>query len=262
VRSEDLAALQEIADRLETRHTSLQELVTHADRSIGQLQRLASLGERVATLEKQLTMVEQLVPKLAEAEAQIAAQQTSQRRLEGNLSQASIEAERIQLQIGDLGQASDAANHLKDELTTFLELRESLTEMQDALGVTRSQVESQHGSLEKLRAEQAEALRTVTSSTERLQAVQGDWQAVTQQLAETEHRVAGIEQLVASLSPVTEGVTQARRQLATAKAAADQLAQRIAGLEQQREAVDRATSRVEHLGAMMRQVDGGMQRQE
>jgi chromosome segregation ATPase len=113
-----------------------------------------------------------------------------------------------------------------------------------------------------MREQHDSTLKSATAAASRLQTVEGDWNRMAQRLAETEHRVAGIEQLVTSLSPVTEGVNQTRRQLATTKAAADQLTQRMAALEQQREAVDRATSRVEHLGTLMRQVDSGLERQE
>jgi DNA repair exonuclease SbcCD ATPase subunit len=68
--AEDLAELQQLVTRLESQRGSLEQLVQHADRSIGQLQRLGTLGERVNTLERQLSGIEHLAARLGAAESQ------------------------------------------------------------------------------------------------------------------------------------------------------------------------------------------------
>ncbi|HWA57721.1 MAG TPA: hypothetical protein VG692_10730 [Gemmatimonadales bacterium] len=262
VRGEELAVYQELADRIEGQRAALEELVRHADRSIGQLERLGTMGERLNALERQMSAVEQLVSRLAEADAALAGLQARQTRADEKLAAATTEMERIQGQMDALGQAGTASEKLRDELTGFLAMQGPFAQLKSDVELAQGQLDAHRADLARMREQHDTTIRQAGGAAARLQAVESDWTRVAQRLAETEHRVAGIEQLVASLSPVTEGVTQARRQLATTKAAADQLAQRMAALEQQREAVDRATGRVEHLGTLMRQVDAGMERQE
>ena len=63
------------------------------------------------------------------------------------------------------------------------------------------------------------------------------------------------------MAPVAETVAQTRRQLASARTAADQLGQKVALLEQQRDQVDRATAKLKHLTALMQRADTGLERQ-
>ena len=51
---DEVAELQALAARLETQHATLGPLLQHGDRAIAQLQRLATLGERVEGLERQV----------------------------------------------------------------------------------------------------------------------------------------------------------------------------------------------------------------
>lgn len=262
VRGEELAAYQELADRLEGQRASLEELVRHADRSIGQLERLGTMGERLNALERQMSAVEQLVSRLAEADAALAGLQGRQTRADEKLAAASSELDRVEGQMDAITRAGQAAERLREDLAGFLALQGPFAQLKSDVELAQGQLEGHRNDVARMRDQHEAGLKQATAAQERLALVESDWNRLTQRLAETEHRVAGIEQLVTSLSPVTEGVSQARRQLATTKAAADQLAQRMAALEQQREAVDRATGRVEHLGTLMRQVDAGMERQE
>jgi len=261
-RGEDLAVFQELADRIEGQRAALEELVRHADRSIGQLERLGTMGERLNTLERQMSAVEQLVNRLAEADSALAGLQARQNRSDEKLTASAEQVDRIQGQVSSLVQAGETADRLREDLTGFLALQGPFAQLKNDLELAQNQLEGHRADLGRMREQHDSTLKNASSAASRLQSVETDWNRMSQRLSETEHRVAGIEQLVTSLSPVTEGVTQARRQLATTKAAADQLAQRMAALEQQREAVDRATGRVEHLGTLMRQVDAGMERQE
>jgi chromosome segregation ATPase len=262
VRGEDVAVFQELADRLEGQRAALEELVRHADRSIGQLERLGTMGERLNALERQMSAVEQLVTRLAEADAALAGLQGRQNRADERLATATTDMDRIQSQMESMSQAGQAAEKLKTDLTGFLALQGPFAQLKNDFELAQGQLEGHRSDMVRMREQHDATVKNAGAAESRLQAFESDWNRMSQRLAETEHRVAGIEQLVSSLSPVTEGVTQARRQLATTKAAADQLAQRMAALEQQREAVDRATGRVEHLGTLMRQVDAGMERQE
>jgi DNA repair exonuclease SbcCD ATPase subunit len=262
VRGEELVVYQELAERLEGQRAALEELVRHADRSIGQLERLGTMGERLNGLERQMSAVEQLVNRLAEADSALAGLQSRQTRADERLTAATAEMERIQSQMQSMSEAGQAADKLKDDLSGFLALQGPFAQLKSDFELAQGQLDGHRADITRMREQHDATMKNAGAAVTRLQSVESDWNRLTQRLAETEHRVAGIEQLVSSLSPVTEGVTQARRQLATTKAAADQLAQRMAALEQQREAVDRATGRVEHLGTLMRQVDAGMERQE
>src|SRR5690606_41320805 len=68
--AEELAQLAQLVQRLDSQHLSLEQPVQHADRSIGQLQRLGSLGERVSALERPLATAEQLAGRVGAAARQ------------------------------------------------------------------------------------------------------------------------------------------------------------------------------------------------
>src|SRR5512143_2117994 len=139
VRGEDLAVFQELADRLEGQRTALEELVRHADRSIGQLERLGTMGERLNALERQMSAVEQLVTRLAEADAALAGLQGRQNRADERLATATTDMDRIQSQMESMSQAGQAAEKLKADLTGFLALQGPFAQLKNDFELAQGQ---------------------------------------------------------------------------------------------------------------------------
>ena len=106
--TEELPELRQLVERLESQHTNLERLVQHADRSIAQLQRLGTLGERVSALEKQLNGLEQLPPKISAAELQVSKLTGTYDRLASGLAET---AEGIEAVSGQAQSIEETVDH-------------------------------------------------------------------------------------------------------------------------------------------------------
>ncbi len=258
--AEDLAELQQLVTRLESQRGSLEQLVQHADRSIGQLQRLGTLGERVNTLERQLSGIEHLAARLGAAESQLAGLTGTHNRLETQMAETATGIEQARVDVTLLTETVAATARLKEELSGFLSLKGPFSQLKSEMEGLQSQNEAFRADFARLRDQHDATLNSYKTASGRIESFDGDWQRITRTVAETENRISGLEQLVADMMGVAESVAQTKRQLAGAKAMADQLGQKVALLEQQRDEVDRATAKLEHLTALMQRVDQGAER--
>lgn len=258
--AEDLAELQQLVTRLDSQRSGLEQLVQHADRSIGQLQRLGTLGERVNGLERQLANIEHLAARLGAAESQLAGLTGTHHRLETQMAETSTGIEQARVDVTLLTETLASTVRLKDELSGFLSLKGPFSQLRGEMDGLQSQHEVFRADFARLRDQHDATLGSYKAAAGRIESFDGEWQRITRTLTETEHRIAGLEQLLGDMAPVAESVAQTRRQLAGAKAMADQLGQKVALLEQQRDEVDRATARLEHLTSLLQRVDQGVER--
>lgn len=256
----EVAELQQLATRLETQHHNLGQLVQHADRSIGQLQRLATLGERVSGLERQLARMDALAERFAHAEQEVARLNGMAERFENRLAESDAGVERTREEVATLMQTLAGAVKLKESVGEVTALDGPFRQLQAEMESLRSQAEGFKSNFVRLREQHDATLAGYKTAGSRLETFEADWQRLTRTLDESGHRIAGLEQLVADMAPVTESVSQTRRELASAKAIADQLAQKVALLEQQRDAIDRATGKLEQLAALSIRADAGLER--
>lgn len=259
--AEDLAELQQLVARLDTQKTSLEQLVQHADRSIGQLQRLGTLGERVNVLERQLANVEQVATGLDLAESRLAGLTGTHQRLEVALEATASAVESTRAEAAAVHEIAARSLALKGELSGFLALEGPFHQLKGEMDFLQSQGESFRADLVRLREQHEKTQSQYKAASGRIESFDTDWQRVTRTLTETEHRIAGLEQLMTDMAPVVETVAQTRRQISSARTAADQLGQKVALLEQQRDQIDRATAKLEHLTALMQRTDAGLERQ-
>jgi chromosome segregation ATPase len=81
-------------------------------------------------------------------------------------------------------------------------------------------------------------------------------------LEESERRVAAVEETLGPLAQVAQHLPDTKRQLSTLRALGEHVMQKIAGLEQQRDSVDRATSQAAHLSEIVQQIDRQIQQQQ
>ncbi len=259
--SEELAELQRLVARLDTQHSSLEQLVQHADRSIGQLQRLGTLGERVSALERQLAGVEQIAARVGAAESQLTGLTGNHRRLDNDLAETATHIERARIQADAVLETVSAAQKLKDELGDFVAIQGPFRQLRGEMETLQAQGESFRGELSRMREQHEKTQGNYKAAAARIEAFDSDWQRIARSLTEAEHRIAGLEQLLGDMAPVAESVAHTRRQLASARATAEQLGLKVALLDQQRDVVDRATGKLEHLTALMQRADAGLDRQ-
>ncbi|MEO8635811.1 MAG: hypothetical protein ABI587_11095 [Gemmatimonadales bacterium] len=258
--TDELAELQQLATRLESRFAALTELVSHADRSIGQLQRLSGLGERVNTLERQLTAVEQVMGRLTAAESQLEKLGGGYVRLEGQLAESVAGVARTRGEIADLQGSLAEANRIKEDAAEVLTLQEPLRQLRGDFDALQGLGETHRAELARLREQHEATISQYRTAATRIQQFDEEWQRVTRTLNETGHRIAGLEQLLVDFSPAAETIATVRRELATTRATADQLVQKVALLDQQREMIDRASAKLEHLTTLMQRADAGLER--
>jgi chromosome segregation ATPase len=258
---EDSAELQSLALRLEAQHASLTELVQRAERTIGQLQRLGTLGERVSAMERKTAGLEQLTARIEAAEQRLVAISQGQDRLDVQAGATKSDLERSRTEVTALSDAVATAQRVKEELGQFTALDEPFQRLRGELDGVAALAEKARTELGRLQAQQDQVGEGQRIAASRLEGLDAEWHRLTRTFGETEHRIAGLEQLLADFAPVAEGVQRTRRELAGAKAVTDQLSQKVSLLEQQREAIDRATGKLEHLTGLMRRADAGVERQ-
>lgn len=256
----EVAELQQLAARLETQHHNLGQLVQHADRSIGQLQRLSTLGERVAGLERQLSRLDALAERFTHAEQEVARLTGLAERFESRLAESDAGVERARGDVASLMETLKGAARLRESVGEVTALDGPFRQLQAEMESLRVQADSFKGSFARLSEQHDATLSGYKAAAGRIESFESDWQRLLRTLEESGHRIAGLEQLVSDIAPVTESVTQTRRELASARAIADQLAQKVALLEQQREAIDRATGKLEQLAALSIRADAGLER--
>lgn len=257
-----LTEMRELVARMESQRGSLEHLVQHADRSIGQLQRLGSLGERLTALEKQMGTMEAMIAKAAEADEQFEALQKIHRRLDTQLAKSSEDSERIRVQMSTLGDHVEAALQLREELSSFIALDGPFRLARADIEAMRGQLDTYRMDLGRLRDQHDQALTAHRGAAAKLASFEAERAQVGQRVQETEARVATVERAAQELGPIADGVAETRRQLEALKNSADAIGQKVALIDQQRDVIGRAAGRLEHLTAMVQQVEAGVARQD
>jgi chromosome segregation ATPase len=252
--------LAELASKLESQQRTLGPLVQHADRAIAQLQRLATLGERVAGLERQVAHLEGYAERYTRAEQEVARLTSLSEQVERRIQESDAEVKRAEAQVSALLEALRDAADLRENLGEVTAVTGPFRQLVADMDALRAQVDGFRGLFSRMRDEHDTAMAGYKAAISRLEGFDGESQRLSRALSETGHRLSGLEQLVGDLAPVTESVTHTKRELATAKAIADQLAQKVALLEGQREAIDRATTKLEQLAALSIRADLGLER--
>jgi chromosome segregation ATPase len=228
---------------------ALEALIARADaaaqqfRSIDSLiekgESLGELHERFATVHRQLEAVEALAQRFGALEAQLE-----------RVSERADALERLEERLGDLGGKLDAALALRD----LLERVEP-----DALRAQLAEVAEQVG---RMRGQADDALSAHRHATGRLESLAEDHLAASNKLEEVARRTSAVERSIEPLTQAIDAIPNVQHQLAVLKALADQLAQKSASLEQQREAVDRAATQISQLTRLDRELDTWLRRQE
>jgi DNA repair exonuclease SbcCD ATPase subunit len=240
---------------------TLETLVARAEQAIEQLRALSGVLERseeMNALRERCEAVEQKVAEMEGTQARIAAAESQIQRVAG----AGAEIDQLQGRLGEFGDKIDAALKLREQIEGFLSLEGPIGAVRtDAEGL-RKQLDEMGEDVTRMRTQADDALRAHRHSTARLEHFNEEYQTVTSRLDEAARRVQVVERALEPVGQAVTAVPDLQHRLAVLKALADQVAQKSAALEQQREAVDRAATQISQLTRLDRELDAWLRRQE
>ena len=254
----DAAKLEALIARAERAAEQLRTLDANADRA-GQL---SSMNERMEVIERTLAGVDRLETQLKAVQDRATRLGASQERVEGQIGGSAAEVERIRASCADLLAKISAAFELRDQLDRFLALQPQFATLRTEAESVGEQVRELTGSVGRLRAVHEDAVRAHKHATSRIDGIEQRSVATAGKMDAIERRASASEEALEALLRIAATVPDVHHQLGVLKATADQVAQKTALVEQQREAVDRAAGQVAHIVAMNPQLETALRRQE
>src|SRR6266704_3018621 len=181
---------------------------------------------------------------------------------DAQLTHTSEDAKRLRTEIEELHGTLEQALALKNDLTGFLELGGGFKALRLDANNLGAQLREITQGFDRARERQEELRRVTDAAAARLVTFEEREQQVQSGVAAAETRAAALERTVAQVAEVASDAAQTKRQLGTLKALADYVGQKVSTLEQQREAVDRATGQAARLHDLMREIDAKIKQHE
>lgn len=253
-------------------YAALEALVVRAEKAAEQLRAveaisetgaaLEAMQERFAAVEGRLAGLEQLGERFAGVEEQADRATKAQARTEVQLTHAAEGVERLQSQLGAVGDKVETAILLRGELEKFLSLEGPMAALRGEADTLRTQLADLADNVARMRGQHDDALRAHRHTLTRLEGFDQEHQAASGKLEELERRVQAAERSLEPVGQAAESIPGVQHQLAVLKTLAEQVAHKTAALEQQREAVDRAATQVSQLTRLDRELDVWLRRQE
>ncbi|MDQ3697444.1 MAG: hypothetical protein M3373_05395, partial [Gemmatimonadota bacterium] len=254
----DTAALEALIERAERAEAALRSV----DETIDRGSELAAMEERIAGLDLKIQAAEEIESKLASIREQAASLAESQGRADLAITASDAEITRIGLSLGDLIGKVDAALELGENLERTAEVSVEFAALKSDAGTIRSQIRDLFDNVIRLRTAHDDVLRAHKHATIRLEGVDQRQQTTTTKMDVLERRAASAEEALTSLLRLASEIPDVQHQLAVLKSISDQVAQRTAAIEQQREAVERAIAQSSKVVALGSQFDAALQRQD
>jgi chromosome segregation protein len=221
-----------------------------------------AVTSRLGAVDERLVALEQVAARLYELDGRADGLAKSQRHTEARVAHVADDAQRVRVQIEELGHKVDLALDLKERLADFLALEEPFLELRgDADGI-KAQVDSATDQLSRLREQQERVLDAHKAAFAQAEAFERRHHELSKTVDDKERRVAKVEDALKGLADVMHTIEDAKRRLGTLKALGDYVAQKTATLEEQRSAVDAAMARAEQLEQAMHRVDAGVRKQQ
>ena len=241
---------------------ALEALVARAEQALEQLRALTPVLERsedLNTLRERCESVEQTVAGMEGTSARLTAAEAQVARV----ATAGTEIDQLQARLGEFGDKIDAALKLREQIEGFLGLEDPI-----ARGQRRRRRASQaargdgrgrdpHADPGRRRPPRAPAQHLPAGGVRR--GVPGRHRPPGRSRRAGCRRSSGRSSRWARPSIAVPDV---QHRLAVLKALADQVSQKSAALEQQREAVDRAATQISQLTRLDRELDAWLRRQE
>ena len=239
-RANAAAALDPLVLRAEAAAEQLRSLASLLDRS----SEIDALRERCIAAEERLASMEQIAARFAFAE------------------EKADRIERLGEQMGPLSEKADAALHLHGQLEAFLGNASPVARLQEETESLRGQLAELFENVGRMRGQADDALSAHRHATSRLEAFDQDNQAAAGRLEDVVRRVQGVERALEPVNQAVAAVPDLQHRLAVLQSLAEQVAQKSGLLEQQREAVERASTQISQLTRLDRELDAWVRRQE
>jgi chromosome segregation ATPase len=254
----DFGAMELLVTRAERAAEQLRTLDTTIDRAA----QFAALDERIARIEASLAQIEE-VAKQAEAAQDVAAEfAASQEAVAERVAASGAEVTRIRTSCSELLTKVDAALEFRTELDDFLTLRPEFAALRlDADAIT-GRTRDLSDTIDRLRSVHDDAVQAHRHATSRLDGIDQRFQATASKLDSIERRASSSEQALTTLLNLARGVPEVHHQLTVLKAITDEVTQKTAMVERQREGIDRVAAQVSHLVTLTSDLESAFRRQE
>jgi chromosome segregation ATPase len=239
-RANAAAALDPLVKRAEAAAEQLRSLASLLDRS----SEIDALRERCIAAEEKLASMEEIAARFTSAE------------------EKADRIERLGEQMGPLSEKADAALHLHGQLQEFLGNASPVAQLREETESLRGQLAELLENVGRMRGQADDALSAHRHATSRLEAFDQDNQAATGRLEDVVRRVQGVERALEPVNQAVAAVPDLQHRLAVLQSLAEQVAQKSGLLEQQREAVERASTQISQLTRLDRELDAWLRRQE
>jgi len=260
------AELRSILAQMQRERVAFEALTAGARDSAQQLaalsQPLAEAQKVVVELEGRIKALERLVPVLATLDEQTEGVSRTQHRTETQVERTAEEVKRLHGEIEQLRATFDAALALKGDLTSLLASAPGLKTLRVDADTLTGQVRDLSSTFDRARQRQDELNRAGEAAAARLHTLEERQQHVQGGVAAAQVRVTGLEEGFAHLTQAATDAADTKRQLGTLKALADDVTQKVAVLEQQRDMVDRAIGQAMRLDEVMRDIDAKIRTHE
>jgi chromosome segregation ATPase len=265
--------LRRIVDGIERGKGELEMLIEQSNSSVRELNRLSgpllevqrtmdSINSRLSRLEEGMGIVDRLGTELQQVQGEAENLASTHSRIELQLAHAADEATRIADRMGALDDHADRAIKLKDDIAGFLAQGDPLGEVRAEAEQIGRQAREVGDGFARVRERQDEMTRAYDHAMSRLGGLQEEQGAALRSGERLRADVDTIQETIEELREVGKGVADTRHELGTLKALADQVTQKKAALERQRDMIDRAADQASHLSETMRQIDDGLEAQE
>ena len=254
----DFGAIEVLIARAERAAEQLRILDTSIDRAA----QFSALDERIGRIEASLGQIEE-VAKQAEAAQDLAAEfAASQETVAERVTATGDEVNRIRTSCGDLLGKVDAALEFRTELDDFLTLRPEFAALRLDADTITTRTRDLSDNIDRLRSVHDDAVQAHRHATSRLDGIDQRFQTTASKLDTIERRASSSEQALTTLLNLARGVPEVHHQLTVLKAIADEVTQKTAMVERQRDGIDRVAAQVSHLVTLTSDLEAAFRRQE
>lgn len=251
-------ALAELLGQARTAKRDLGEMM----QVVGQARQAAqAVGAETGDLDQRLRAVEGLASRLPGLEQQAEAMGNVQRRVEKQVSTAAADANRVATQVADLRDTVESAMRLKGEMIELLAKADALTELRAQADELAGLLRNMQLNYTQIREQHDSVMQSYQGAASRLEKFDDQFTRVSDAVGATDHRAEELERRLQEVSSVADGIADTKRQLDTLNALAGFVTKKIAAVEQQREAVERAVAEATNLQALVRQISTETERQ-
>jgi DNA repair exonuclease SbcCD ATPase subunit len=250
---------------------ALEPLVTRAERALEQLKalgsaeqttRLEALEQRLSGLDQRLKDAERLTADLTAAQKRADELKAASEQIGARVAEATTEIEKVRAGTTALGPKLDAALGLREQLDKAAVVQQQLAGMRGQTDAFMAEMRDLAGNVARLRTVHDDVLHAHKHATARLDVIDQRHQTIDTKMENIEQRAASAQQALDAALRLAAGLPDAGHQLAVLKVTADQVTQKMAVLEQHKDALERVTAQAANIVGLRAELDQAARRQE